>query len=305
LRTALRFAAQLAGLGCALLALGQPAGAGLVHAPGAAGSLQGALDLAQAGDLVLIAPGVYDEGSALLVRGGITLRGGGSRPEDTLLSGGYMHQILSLSGEGGPIRIENLTLADGFAVKGAGMSIAGAEVSLDGVRFLRNAAAGDGGAIYAEASGLHVTNCLFFANYASGGAGAAMHIQDAGPEGSMQLIEYCTFAANAGCCGGRSLVLVDCRVEILSSILEDVECLAGAEPVMRCNNGSVCGLDAGGNFIADPRFCNFEQADCRLEPDSPCLAANNPECGQIGAYGGCELTAVAPSSFGAIKSLYR
>lgn len=289
---------------CALAA-GRAATAGLVHAPGAAGSLQGAIDLAQAGDLVVIAPGQYAEGTALLVRGGITLRGGGARPEDTVLSGSYLHQILSLAGGGGPIRIENLTLEDGFAVRGAGMSIAGAEVSLDGVRFLRNAAAGDGGAIYAEGSGLRVTNCLFFANYASGGAGAAMHIQGSGPEGSTQLIEYCTFAANAGCCGGRSLVLADCRVEILSNILEDVECLAGAEPVMRCNNGSVCGLDAGGNFIADPRFCNFEQADCRLEPDSPCLAANNPECGQIGAFGGCELTAVAPSSFGAIKSLYR
>jgi len=292
-------------LGLALLLAGQPAAAGLIQAPGAAGSLQGALDLATAGDVVLIAAGRYAEGSALIVRGGITLRGAGSGPEDTVLSGSYLHQILSVGGEGGPVSVENLTLADGFAVKGGGMSISGAEVSLDGVHFLRNAAAGDGGAIYAEGAGLRVTNCLFFANYASSGGGAALHIQGPGPGGSLQRIEACTFAANAGCCGGRSLVLADCQVEIFNNVLEDVECLAGGEPVMGCNNGAVCGTDLGGNFIADPRYCGFEQADCRLEPDSPCLAANNPECGQIGAFGGCALTATATNSLSAIKSLYR
>ena len=291
-------------LAAGLLLAGQPAAAALIQAPGAAGSLQGALDSAVAGDVVLVAAGHYAEGTALVLRGGITLRGAGSKPADTVLSGAYLHQILSVGGEG-TVSIENLTLADGFALRGGGLSVSGAELSLDGVHFLRNAAAGDGGAVYAAGAGLQITNCLFFANYASSGGGAALHIQGPGPAGSLQRIEYSTFAANAGCCGGRSLVLVDCQVEISHNILEDVECLAGGEPVMSCNDGSICGTDAGGNFIADPRYCGFEEADCRLEPDSPCLAVNNPECGQIGAFGACALTAVAPNSFSAIKSMYR
>src|SRR3972149_1464562 len=83
-------------LAVALLAVALPAAAGLIHAPGSAGSLQAAVDLAGAGDLILVAPGIYLE--TLVLRGGITLRGGGSRPEDTVLSGGYLHPVLSLSG---------------------------------------------------------------------------------------------------------------------------------------------------------------------------------------------------------------
>lgn len=292
------------GLAFVLLLAGLPARAALIHAPGAAGSLAAALAQAGPGDLVLVAPGQYAEGQVLDVPVGVTLRGGGARPEDTVLSGGYLHQILSVAGAGA-VAVENLTLADGFALRGGGLSVAGTQLSLRGLRFLRNAAAADGGAIYAAQATLEVTDCLFFANYASGGSGAALHIEGAAPAGGPQRIMHCTFAANAGCCGGRSLLLAGCVAEIEGNILEEVECLAGAEARMRCNNGSVCGTDLGGNFIADPRYCNFEAADCRLEADSPCLAENNPECGQIGAYGPCALTATQPSSLGAIKALYR
>ncbi len=49
--------------------------------------------------------------------------------------------------------------------------------------------------------------------------------------------------------------------------------------------------DLGGNFEADPLFC--DQVDYLLREDSPCLPGNHPEgmdCGTIGARGaGCSL----------------
>jgi hypothetical protein len=43
-----------------------------------------------------------------------------------------------------------------------------------------------------------------------------------------------------------------------------------------------------GNISADPFFCDPDDGILTLRPESPCAAENNPECGQIGAYGiGC------------------
>lgn len=298
------FARRCAPLLLAALFAASVAQAAVIQAPGAAGSLQAALALALPGDLVIVAPGEYAEGTALELPIGITLRGGGARPEDTVLSGGYLHQILSVAGEGAVV-IENLTLSDGFALRGGGLSVAGAALTLRDLRFLRNAAAGDGGAIYAASAALEIENCLFFANYASSGSGAALHIDGNGSAGQAQRVAQCTFAANAGCCGGRSLVLADCAAEIRNSILEDVVCGPGVTADFACNNGSTCGQSGDGNFVADPRYCGFEQADCRLEADSPCLPENSGGCGLIGAYGSCATTAVARRSFSAVKALYR
>lgn len=299
-----RFARRCATLVLATLLAASPARAALIHAPGTAGSLQAALAEAGPGDLVLIAPGHYAEGAPLEVPIGVTLQGGGVRPEDTVLSGLFMHQLLSVAGEGAVV-IENLTLSDGFALRGGGISVAGAALTLREVRFLRNAAAGDGGAIYAVQAALDLENCLFFANYASTGSGAALHIDGAAPGGQPQRIVQCTFAANAGCCGGRSLVLARGEAEIRNCILEDVVCDPGVMAEFACNNGSTCGQSGDGNFIADPRYCGFEQADCRLESDSPCLPENSGGCGLIGAYGSCATTAAARQSISAVKALYR
>lgn len=299
-----RLARRSASLVLAALLVAPRAWAALIEAPGSAGSIRAALAQAAPGDLVRIAPGEYAEGGPLEVPVGITLQGGGARPEDTVLSGAYLHQILSIAGDGA-VLIENLTLRDGFALRGGGLSVAGASLALRDVRFLRNAAAGDGGAIYAAQAALDLENCLFFANYASSGGGAALHVDGARAGAAPQRIAQCSFAANAGCCGGRSLVLADCEAEIRNCILEDVVCGPDVTVDFACNNGSTCGQGGAGNFVADPRYCGFEEADCRLESDSPCLPENSGGCGLIGAYGSCATTAVERRSFSAVKALYR
>jgi hypothetical protein len=72
-------------------------------------------------------------------------------------------------------------------------------------------------------------------------------------------------------------------------------------------------LGVDGNICADPAFCNidFEPYDLSLCDYSPCLPGNHPDgyaCGLIGALGEgcvCDPTSVRPSTWGAIKALYR
>lgn len=265
-------------------------------------SIQDAIDSAVLGDVIMISPGTYS--ASLAMRGGITLVGTGTRPEDTVLSGEYLHKIMSLVGDEQPVRVENLTLQDGFAGSGAAVTLDGADVTMIDVHFVGNTAASEGGALFALNSRVTLRNCIFYANYSLGGGGGAVHIEGTDSKNSVQVIEFCSFAGNSGCCGGTSLVMGGCPLMISNNILEDVNCLPGASPMFTCNNGAVCGTDGGHNFIDDPMYCGFEYADLRLEADSPCLPENNPDCGLIGAKGACAFTAVESTSFSSVKSLY-
>lgn len=68
-------------------------------------------------------------------------------------------------------------------------------------------------------------------------------------------------------------------------------------------------IDGGGNFSADPLFCDFEGGDFRLLEASPCLPGNHPDgadCGLIGALGvGCGTTPTEDTTWGRIKEHYR
>ncbi|GJM44205.1 MAG: hypothetical protein DHS20C21_10470 [Gemmatimonadota bacterium] len=76
------------------------------------------------------------------------------------------------------------------------------------------------------------------------------------------------------------------------------------------NGTDWAGLDPtiGGNFSADPLFCDPDAGDYHLQWGSPCLPANSPDdCGLIGAYGfgGCNSISVTPESWAQVKARYR
>lgn len=75
---------------------------------------------------------------------------------------------------------------------------------------------------------------------------------------------------------------------------------------------AVRGVDAGGNFSADPEFCATDAAgslNVTLQQDSPCAPGNHPDgaaCGPIGeARVGCRLVTVRPASWTSVRLLYR
>jgi hypothetical protein len=60
------------------------------------------------------------------------------------------------------------------------------------------------------------------------------------------------------------------------------------------------------DLLVNPFFCDVPNLDFTLHEDSPCAAANNPTCGQIGAFGvGCGPVSLESLSWGRIKGLYR
>jgi hypothetical protein len=73
--------------------------------------------------------------------------------------------------------------------------------------------------------------------------------------------------------------------------------------------GCIAGLEGtGGNFSADPLFCNYLARDLRLHEDSPCAQGNHPDtvdCGLIGALpADCSTPGTEPSRWGSIKALF-
>lgn len=137
--------------------------------------------------------------------------------------------------------------------------------------------------------------------------------------GPVVIIDSCTFACNGTLSGttrwgGGVFVHDNSNVTIEQSIFFGNEATSDGGTIY-CQNASVfvsccdffdnvtagspddtyCGIDDGGNFVADPLFCGalcaIEPENYLLSPDSPCLAGNHPsgaDCGGIGAFGVCQ-----------------
>ena len=89
-----------------------------------------ALEAADPGDTILLAPGTYDatgcaaEGFMITLDEGVTLKGAGATPTDTVITGGETRQVLNIISA--DATVENLTLRDGLAVgssSGAGYTL--------------------------------------------------------------------------------------------------------------------------------------------------------------------------------------
>jgi hypothetical protein len=141
-------------------------------------------------------------------------------------------------------------------------------------------------------------------------------------------IETCTFFENAATEHGSGIYVCGSFFPsqllatniILANGLGDqaVYCDGDASVTLSCADvyaneggdwaGCIAGQDLDPtNFSADPRFCDVHAADFSLAADSPCAPANSPgACGLIGALPiGCGTTALAPATWGGIKSSYR
>ena len=82
---------------------------------------------------------------------------------------------------------------------------------------------------------------------------------------------------------------------------------------VQCNcmlDVSDAGSAAGLNFQADPQYCGTDGTNLFLQSDSPCAPGNTPpplsDCGLVGALPvGCGSTPVRGKTWGEVKSLYR
>ncbi|MFH1221240.1 MAG: right-handed parallel beta-helix repeat-containing protein [Candidatus Eisenbacteria bacterium] len=157
-----------------------------------------------------------------------------------------------------------------------------------------------GGAIAVNnmAGGARIAGCTFFANHAPEGSAISAYVGEA--------ISNCIIAYGTGGCGFYHVDDPDYGPNIGCT---DIHGNEGGDWV-----GVIAGMvGQGGDFSVCPGFCYHEGEpyDLRLCSTSPCLPGNHPagtNCGLIGALGdgcACGPSAIQPSTWGAIKAIFR
>ncbi len=229
-------------------------------------------------------------------------------------SGGGM-----LCGGGAPV-LTDVVFHDNF---GQGLSlVCGADAILTGVVFSENRSLYGAGGLYCYESSPSVSNCTFCFNWC-GMWGGGMRIQG---HVSAPVVRNCTFYGNRADDAGSAIhgegSPVFERLIIASNDGPEPFYWFGDCPSLMCCDiyGNAGGDWVGcisdqngvnGNFSACPSFCDVGAGDFRLCDESPCLPGNHPvgyDCGLIGGWGQgcvCGPSLSEPSSWGAIKSIYR
>ncbi len=156
---------------------------GDIHDVGGAQSIQAAIDAADNGDEIEVAPGTYQgpgdetESSALIDFKGKTIRlYSREGPGVTTIDGSrYQHAVRCISGEGPGTVLEGFTITHGgwgSYPSGGGMYNENSSPTVTNCRFIANHAYYSGGAMYNYRSSPAVTRCTFVDNITYMGGGA-------------------------------------------------------------------------------------------------------------------------------------
>lgn len=139
-----------------------------------------------------------------------------------------------------------------------------------------------------------LSRCTLVGN--SGGTGGVVRGADHDYMMSSISITGCILAFNVG-------TSVVCNMSTLSVSCTDIWGNTGGDYV-----GCATDLNGvGGNFSADPLFCDYPSGDLTLQANSPCLPGNHPngsDCGTIGSTEATCSNATEPTTWGRIKALF-
>ncbi len=174
-----------------------------------------------------------------------------------------------------------------FTGSGGAVACASSEAQFTRCIFSRNVCTLAGGALELTSSNPIFTNCTF--NLNSAGKGGALSSKNSKP-----ILTNCTFAGNIAPQGSAIYSSRFSDVLLIRSIIAD-----GSAPPCYCEPDncfislSSCCLFANqggdwtgciahlislsGNISADPLFCDPDNYNWLLKPDSPCLPANQPQ----------------------------
>jgi len=208
---------------------------------------------------------------------------------------------------------------ENIAAYGAGLSCTdGAHPTITNCTFYSNSSAGDGSGagLYCSGSSMPtLTNCTFYASRITGdGEGQCVYTED----NSHPVLLRCLFSSSGYVPGSRSRN--DSPPSVQARTAEprssSFYCQGGAtiDAGQCCSFGNAYGNDMCGTVVCgsgfliceDPLFCDPGSGDLSLAAASPCLPGGNTWGARIGAHGeGCTQPAVEPSSWGAIKAIYR
>lgn len=184
----------------AILAISIPGFSATLHVPGDFLLIQEAIDAAQNGDTIRVAPGTYDENLDFLSTA-VTLASSDG-PWSTILDGGRAGPVATLlSSVHDDSVIEGFTITNGYAYHGAGIHLNAASPVIRNNRFLDNEASQGGGGIYMIGAAHPVIRNNTFQGNVVGNSGAAILTH----AGSAPLVEFNRFLDNEAQWSGGGL----------------------------------------------------------------------------------------------------
>lgn len=244
----------------------------IIRVPADISTIQAAIDSSGARDTILVADGFYTgEGNRdLTFRGRSRVLKSENGPGFTIIdcegNSSFPHAGFIFEEAADWTVIDGFTIMAGYANQGGAVLCNSASPTFKNCIFSDNQTVVSGGAIWCKSSSVKFENCTFVGN--SSPAGGAVFVS----AGSSPRFENCIIAYSTS--GGA--------LETLGAV---------SDPVLSCCLlfGNVGGDWVGaiaeqagqnGNISADPRFCDYNGSDLRLQSSSLCAPANN-SCGEL------------------------
>ena len=301
---------DLDGDGLAELLIGAPrdsgpvpfGGAAYVHSSGLLGplrvpldyvSIQQAVEQAKSGDVVLVAPGLYEEAIDFQ---GKPIRVAPEQGTNTVVLRPPVGDpaVRFVNGEGADSVLEGFVIVEGNAPEGGGVHCLGSSPVIRSCTFRRNRSSAGGGAVGCGFASPQFEDCRFEDNLAPLGGAVGLfesaplfvdcefHANRAsllggavwGESGSAPSFERCSFAANLAPMGSGALH-VDGASSLTSSILwgDAPAELAGAGSFQVSHCDVEGGAPGPGNLNVEPLYYDTKNGVLFLRPGSPCIDA--------------------------------
>ena len=161
-----------------------------INVPADHATIQAAIDAANEGDEVIVAPGAYVE--TINFNGkAITLRTSSNNPEDTIIdANGSGSAVTCNSNETAATILQGFTLTGANSAYGSAMLNAASSPTVTNCTFSDNTAVSGGGMYNTSSSSPTVTNCTFSGNTAEFGGGMANY------NNSDPTVTNCIFSGN-------------------------------------------------------------------------------------------------------------
>jgi len=263
---------------CCIWIFSSAAWAGIIHVPAQEPTIQAGIDGASAGDVVLIADGVYSgpgnrdldfNGKAVTVRSE-------NGPLNCVIDcqglgrGAYFHNSETRNSV-----LSGVTITNGRADYGGGIR-SNASPTIVNCRIIGNRADESGGGIFCSLRTCRIENCLITGNTAA--TGGALHLSHAAAE-----VVNCTVCRNSAFLVGGIYAIFETQhmPTILNSILWDNVTDVGSDNQLFPGVNSFVSysaIDQDGfdeddrhNIRQNPIFANPDQGDYSLGPASPCI----------------------------------
>ncbi len=271
--------------------------------PAQAPTIQAAIDSCVSGDVVVVAPGLYNDCTHLngnnvlhiaILQPGVSIRGETGVPEDVILDAERLGRCLEIRNCGEGVTIEGVTLLRGQASNPFGSG--GGVFSFQSTPTFRSCVFDScnadfaGGAISASYGGLTLENCLIRA-CGTENIGGALRTTS-----STLTVSGCTiqgthgqgiyYATEGPVISNTIIADGDAEAIVRNSVNDPVAVLDCCDLYGNLENWSTIIVDQlgqSGNIEEDPRFCNPLFGDLNLHFISPCAADNSGACGLIGA----------------------